>query len=132
MIKNIVFDWSGVISDNTLNVYKSAMGVLASFGVDKISFDKFRDECELPVMRFYNRFVPNLTFDQQHKIYAAEYSKYPNPGPYEDIGRLIKQFKTQGIKMAILSSDPPRHLLSELKEFDLQDIFITIFYLFNF
>jgi len=126
MIKNIIFDWSGVISDNTYNVYLSAMGVLKRFNINSISFDQFREKFEVPFMNFYNYFVPNLNFNEEKAIYNEEYGKLEKAKSYSSIVDLIKKFKGRSIKMVVISSEPAEYLNEALEDFGLKDTFIDI------
>lgn len=126
MLKNIIFDWSGVVCDNTKNVYLAAMAILKKFGVKKIGFQTFKKEFKTPFMLFYNKYIPNLTLKEEKELYAKEYAKLKKPLPHKDINKIIRDLKENGIRMAVISSDPPRQLKNEITRFKLKNIFITI------
>lgn len=123
MIKNVIFDWSGVINDNVYKGYLTVTSVLLRFGIKRMSFEQYRQEFELPFMNFYNRYLPELTFDEEVRIYNKEYAKTPPPKAYLGIVELIKKFKSKGISQGILSSDFDEHLLVEMKRYQLENIF---------
>jgi len=46
LIKNIIFDWSGVISDSIKIHYFIVNNIFEKFGAKKISFEELRREWE--------------------------------------------------------------------------------------
>lgn len=50
MIKNLVFDGSGTLSNNLQQVYETVMKVYGEFGVPRITLDEFRDSYRFPYM----------------------------------------------------------------------------------
>ncbi|HPI67240.1 MAG TPA: HAD hydrolase-like protein [bacterium] len=126
MLKNIIFDWSGTISDNTKKVYLTAMAIFKKFGVKKISFKDFRKNFKLPVMLFYNQYIPNLSLSEEKKIYAEEYAKLKKSTPYKSIDKIIKNLAKRDLNLVVISTDPPAQLKKEIKKFDLENVFMDI------
>lgn len=126
MIKNIVFDWSGVINDDLVVVYNAAMTIFKKYGAERISLEEFKKEWEQPYMLFYNKYLPQLTKKEEDADYKVAYkktvSKYPLR-PYSHIRNTLQKFKRAGINMVIISSNPYKYLLSEIKEFRLEGLF---------
>jgi len=52
MIKNVIFDWSGVINDDLVTVYKAIMAIFQKLGAKEISLEEFKREWEQPHMRY--------------------------------------------------------------------------------
>jgi phosphoglycolate phosphatase len=130
MIKNIIFDWSGVINDNLITVYNAAMIIFEKYGAQKISLEEFKREWEQPYMVFYNKYLPDLSKTEEDTAYKAAYkvaaSQY-SPKPYSHIKKTLQKFKNAGIKMVVISSDPSENLLSEIEEFHLQGLFTEVY-----
>jgi phosphoglycolate phosphatase-like HAD superfamily hydrolase len=126
MIKNIIFDWSGVINDDLLTVYNAAMINFEKFGAKRISLEEFKKEWEQPYMVFYYKYLPEVTKEEQDTGYKIAYkeavSKYPFKA-YSNIKETLKKFRNLGIDMIILSSNPLEFLLSEAKQFGLKKLF---------
>jgi len=61
MIKNIIFDWSGTLSDDLIPVYTATMNIFKKIGLKKIPLNKYRTEFRLPYMTFYHKFNKNIT-----------------------------------------------------------------------
>ncbi len=129
MIKNIVFDWSGVINDNFELVYNVAMAMFIEFGTEKISVEEFREEFVLPYMIFYNKYMPNLSLKDEQEAYVRLYKKlslqYPSDA-YPNIKETLIKFKDSGINMNIISSDHKITALKEMERFEMQDMFKSI------
>ncbi|HCC49382.1 MAG: NUDIX hydrolase [Parcubacteria group bacterium GW2011_GWC2_42_12] len=129
MIKNIIFDWSGVISDNLVTVYQTAMVMFEKFGAPKVSLEEFRKEWEQPYMIFYNKYLPKLSKAEEDETYKSIYplmaEKY-QPRSFSGICEILKRFNIAGIKMAVISSDPAETLSAEIKTYGLDGIFLEI------
>jgi len=126
MIKNVIFDWSGVINDDLAAVHNAAMIIFKKFGAKRISLKEFKKEWEQPYMLFYNKYLPQLTKEEEDAAFWVAYKKaikaYPLR-PYSHIKNALQKFKGVGINMIILSSNPYGYLLSEIKKFGLQGLF---------
>ena len=60
MIKNIIFDWSGLINNDFPAVYNAIMSIFEKYGVKRISSEEFKKEWVQPYMVFYNKYIPGL------------------------------------------------------------------------
>ena len=123
MIKNIIFDWSGVIRDSAESQLDVVNKILKKFGSREISMDEFRENWVQPYMSFYNKYLPSLTLEEEKAAYKELVSEYSETEPFIGIVDLIKEFKNKGIKMVILSSDFPETLLREINDYGLKNIF---------
>jgi len=130
MIKNIIFDWSGVILDDLLIVYEVVMAIFLKFDVRRISLEEFKREWEQPYMKFYEKYgIGRLTREEEVNLYGSLYksikSKYP-PKVYLNIKEVLQKFKKAGINIVVLSSNLRETILSDIEEFGLQGIFKEI------
>ncbi len=123
MIHNIIFDWSGVINDNVRTTHCAAMAVLKHFGVAEIGLDEFRNVWQMPYMKFYNRYLPDLTNDQQHPIYRDAYERCPKPEVYPGMVEFLQRCRNRRVKLFVVSSDPKIHILREIDEYGLNGVF---------
>ncbi len=55
-VKNVLFDWSGTISDDLPVVYATVMKVFAHYGIPAITLDEFRSSYTLPYMEHSRKF----------------------------------------------------------------------------
>ena len=128
MIKNVIFDWSGVVNDDLLTVYKTIMEIFKKFGAKEISLEEFKEEWEQPYMRFYNKYgiFTKSPVEEEKAIYGAIYNSMVSecpPKSYLHIKDTLQRFKKAGINMIVISSNLRETLLSDIEKFDLQEIF---------
>lgn len=126
MIKNIIFDWSGVINDSVENHLCVVNKMFGWSGVKEISLEEMKENWAQPYMLFYNKYLPNLTHEQEEVAYRKALLESPKAKPYADIVGLLKDFKEKGIKMVILSDNFTEIIFSQIKEFGLEDVFIDV------
>ena len=127
MIKNIIFDWSGVIDDNAKTVYQASMGLIKRLGGRPISFQKFRQIWQQPYMLFYNKFLPDLTLQEEKRFFDEEMAKLPKSKAHPGIRKVLMDFKAQKITMVILSGDRARYINQKIKEYQLENLFNEIY-----
>lgn len=125
MIKNIIFDWSGVIKDSVEDHLFAVNSVFKYFGAKQITLEELQEKWVQPHMVFYNKYLPELSNDQQMEIYKQTITKRP-PKIYSNITELIKELQTNGVRMVVVSSDLIETLTSELTIFGLNDLFLEI------
>ena len=76
MIKSVIFDWSGVISDEWNATVVTANEVLEEYGHPKISEDKFKELYELPWTRFYEKLGLDVDEEKEYKLWAKFMPKH--------------------------------------------------------
>jgi len=123
MIKNIVFDWSGVIVNNIKAAHQASNAVLKAFGVEENSLDKFQDQWEAPYMKYYWRYIPDLTLEEEKRIYKKSLAQFGEVELYPGVVETLNQLQKSGIKMVVLSSEPAITLTAEMKKYNLTDFF---------
>jgi phosphoglycolate phosphatase len=122
-MQNIVFDWTGVIKD-ALDQHHAVINLMfKDFGVPPISLEELRETWKQPFMDFYAMHVPNLTMEVQKEAYFKAYAQVQDAKAYPGMTSLVKKLHSQGKKMVILSSDSPKSILDEIKDFGLEGIF---------
>lgn len=126
MIKNIIFDWSGVIKDSVEDHLFVVNEIFTRFGAGTISLSELKENWKQPYMLFYNKYLPDLTTTQETEAYKEAIIKCQSPRPYAGIVDLIKDLKNQGVRMVVVSSDLPDTLLAEIDSFGLNNIFLDV------
>jgi len=128
MIKNIIFDWSGVIKDSVLDYLVIANKIFKQFGAKEISLEELQEEWRQPYLVFYRKYLPNITVEEESTAYRKAISESSEARQYEGISDLIKKFKKSGIKLFVVSSDNSDTLLPEVKSFGLENVFDEIIF----
>ncbi len=125
MFKYIIFDWSGVIKDAVHDHVWVINKMFEKFGGREISLDEIKEKWEQPYMKFWNKFFPEMTLEEEQKAYREVVldKNCPVSDAYEGIVDLIKELKTRGVLMTVLSSDQQETVFPEIKRFGLESIF---------
>lgn len=128
MIKNVIFDWSGVIKDAFDSHVWVVNRMMESLGGKAISKEELAANWDPSYMNFWKRYYPNLTLKQEQKLYYETVLKdgFPKSDAYEGIVGLIKKLEKAGVTMIVLTSDPHEILLPEIERFGLAGIFKEI------
>jgi len=128
MTKNIIFDWSGVVRD-TMDCHLWIVNkMFEKYNIHKLSFGEYRENWQQPYMLFYNKYVPNMTIEEENILYkeASSDKDCPKSTAYSGMVELVKKLKERGCFLAIVSSDNKETILPEFKEFGLENIFEDI------
>ncbi len=126
MIKNIIFDWSGVLSNDLSPVYKATMNVFKKIGIKRLSLEEYRREFILPYMEFYKKFKVNVDKEEVDRLFFKEINLVEEPEPFPEVKKLLEFLNNKDIRIAVLSSHPQEKLEKEIKDYGFQKIFISI------
>ncbi len=92
-VKNILFDWSGVLSNDLTSVYEATMVVFEQLGGERISLVEFRREFVLPYMKFWHKYFPDLKKEEGDKLFLEAFNRVkqlkPYPGAKEVLEKII-------------------------------------------
>lgn len=127
MIKNMVFDWSGTLSDSLHRFHEICNVMFGRLGGKTINLDDIRRDFTLPYMRFWNKYFPCLTKEDEERLFdEVERQVTLKTQIYTGVEEVLRKFNSEGINMVILSSDTYSILVSEVKRADLFDLFLEI------
>ncbi len=122
-IRNIIFDWSGVISDDFFAVYRATMEIFKRLDIKEITFEKFRTEFCLPYMDFYRKRTSEVDKLLINQIFLEMYGKKARAKPYKNVKKTLTDLKSKGIRMAIVTSQLGPFIKEEISAFGLDGIF---------
>jgi phosphoglycolate phosphatase len=128
-MKNIVFDWSGVIKDAFVAHLWVVNRIFRNHGLKELSSEDFRNNWEEPFMLFFNKYLPELTIDEERAEYhdGVTDPNYPKSNYFTEVVSLIKKInKENNYYIALLTSDLSDTIFKELKELGLADVFDNI------
>jgi len=125
MFKNVIFDWSGVVKDSFEAHVWSVGEMMKVFGGSPITREELKNNWRQPYMDFWHMYFPDLEIEYQNKVYHETIARVdcPKTYAYSGIVELIKKLKNNGCLLAVVSSDSPKTLLPEMKEWGLENIF---------
>lgn len=123
--KNIIFDWSGVIKDALESHLWVVNRIFKNFGAEEISIEELKENWVQPHMPFYNKYLPNLTEEEEVESYKESIlsKECPKSKDYPGISELIKRLKNDGCFIGIISTDFPDTIMPEIKSYGLENIF---------
>jgi len=127
MIKNVIFDWSGTLSNDIIPVYTATMKVFETLGLKALSLEEYKKEFMLPYMDFYKKFRKDLKKEKVNELFFNEINSVKEPKLFSEAKELLEYLKKRDIKMAILSSHPEEKLKKEIKEQAVKKFFKGIY-----
>jgi len=128
MIRNVIFDWGGVINDVFDDAYKTINSMFVDLGGKPISKQKLRDEWEQPYMDFYHKFFPDLTMEKQKQLFKKHIDQNKTRKAYKGIKEFLTKLQKAKIRSVILSSDQKSTIIEELDEYGLKSLLGKIYY----
>ena len=129
MIKNVIFDWSGVVRDTVANQMWIVNRIFKKYEVREISTEEFRENWKQPPVIFYQKYLPEGYNEEERTKLFQELQldkDCPKSAPFSEVVKLIHKCKENGYFLAVVSSDFPETLLPEVKEYGLENIFNEI------
>jgi phosphoglycolate phosphatase len=126
-VRAIIFDWSGVISDDFGAVYETNARVLKRLGAKSVTREEFREKFDPTYMDFFRTIgvlADEKTLDRMFVEEFQKTAKRPHIFPFAK-GTLM-WIKKKGIKAAILSAHPERFLREEMQEYGLSGYFSVV------
>jgi phosphoglycolate phosphatase len=125
-IKNIIFDWSGVLSDDFNTVYETVMGIFKEAGVKKMSKKDLRRELCLPYTKFYYKYMPHVSLKKLKVSFLRIFSRQKRPPLFPKTKETISILRAHGIRMVILSAHPKKVIERDLKSYGIYSAFSEI------
>ena len=128
MIKSIIFDWSGTLSNN-IHAFKQVCDVIfTKFGRELISIEEIQANFDIPYMKFWNKYIPELSKEEQNKLYEETIHKADNALVYDGVLEVIQELNKKGIQLFVVSSDYKSKIISEAKEYKIFHFFKEIIF----
>ena len=128
-MKNIIFDWSGVVRDTVTNQMWIVNHIFRKYGVGEISTEEFRENWTQPPALFYQKYLPEgYNEEERSKLFQKlQFDKdYPEAVSFPEVVKVMLKCKEKGYSLAVVSSDFPETLLPEVKQYGLENVFSEI------
>lgn len=124
---NIIFDWSGVISDDFQICYEACMIVMDDKIGKTISIEEFKREFTLPYMNFWSKYVNDMDHKEENKRFAAALNKVDSqPHVFPIAKYVLHELKKQNHNMIVLSSQVNEQIYKEIDQYLLNGVFNEI------
>ncbi len=128
-MKNIIFDWSGVVRDTVTNQMWIVNHIFKKYGVEEISTEEFRENWTQPPALFYQKYLPE-GYDEVERSKLFQKLQLdkdcPKATSFPEVVQLIHKCKDEGYFLTVVSSDYPETLLPEIKAYGLENVFSEI------
>ncbi|MDI6720805.1 MAG: HAD family hydrolase, partial [Candidatus Aenigmarchaeota archaeon] len=125
-VRNIIFDWSGTLSDNIHAFHQACNIMFHRLGGKEITLEEIRKNFTLPYMKFWNKYFPDLTKEEQDRLYKEAIHKTEEAHLYDGSNDLLLYLHSLGMNLFVLSSDPYSKLIPEIKKAGVFDLFKEI------
>jgi len=124
-MKNIIFDWSGVIKDAFEAHLWVVNRIFKKYGLKELTYDELKNNWEEPYMLFFNKYLPKMTLEEEQANYKEGISDkdYPKSKSFPGVVELIKNLKANGDYIGMITSDLSESIFSEIKQFGLGNVF---------
>lgn len=129
MVKSILFDLDGTLTDSGEGIIKSAWYALEHFGLPLPSWDEMRVFVGPPLWDTFEKFgIPKEQTDEAVRIFRSRYipiGKFEN-SPYPGIHEMLQKLCDEGIRLFVATSKPEVTAVEILEHFDLAKYFVRI------
>lgn len=126
MNKAIIFDWSGTLMNNFSCFCKVCDLIFEELNIEKISEEEVKQTFTLPYMKFWNTHIPNLSKDEQDKLYKKYVHQAWESEIYPNAKETLLFIEKLWWKMFVVSSDPISKLIPQIKESWMMDLMTKI------
>ena len=128
-MKNIIFDWSGVVRDTVTGQLWITNKIFEKYGVNPITVEEFRENWTQPVALFYEKYLPKGYDEGEREKLFRELqldADCPKASSFPEVLNIIHKCKEKGYFLAVVSSDFTETLFPEVKEWGLENVFNEI------
>ena len=115
MISAMIFDWSGVLNDNFHCFKEVCDAVFSHFSRPLISEEEIRETFTTPYMKFWNRYLPEYTLEEQNRMYKELILQTSPSRMYPGVRETLLKLKNFGIQLFVVSGDPYEQMLPEVE-----------------
>lgn len=127
MNKIVIFDWSGVISDDRPSVYEANMMLLKKYGKKRITFKEWLPNTKLNVVEYLMSHDIDVESATILKEYKKAFDKVRrigiNPKVYPDVVSVVRKLSHDGVRLFVVSTHPAQNLEKEAKEYGVYKFF---------
>lgn len=123
----LIFDWSGVISDDRRPVYEANMCLLEHYGKPRMTFEEWLPRTTLSAREFLaNHGVlgePDELFEEYRQALNKVRREGIHPVIYPDTIVALEKLLKTGKTLVVLSAHPEKNLRGEAREYKIEKFF---------
>lgn len=106
-IKFIIFDWSGVISNDLQATFQTYNMLFRQYGAPEMTLKYFQENFELPYSKFCNKYLNGVPLEELQSRFRDYFKSIDaTPESIPGVAPVLKELKKRGIAMSVLSSHP--------------------------
>lgn len=124
--KNIIWDYNGTIIDDAALAVEAENMVLASYGKKPITLDYYLEECEMPILNFYNKIfdMKKYDFSEIAERFITEYEKLSHKlRIFPEVERMLGYLHDKGYTQAVISGFETSRLRGTLNHYGVDKYF---------
>lgn len=125
-MENVIFDWSGTLSDNVSQFCDVCALVFKELGREPLDRDEIRRHFTIPYMTFWNRYFPGLCEEDEKRIYEKHMKTFPHARLYDGVAVVLRELHGKGARLFVVSSDPVERLRGEVEASGLAPLFTEV------
>lgn len=126
----VIFDWSGVISDDRMPVFVANMKMLEDYKKPTMSLEEWLSNTQMTIVHFIRKQGVGETADSINKKYKKYYNQSIGSGItpklMQSAETVLRRLRKKNIRIAVLSSHPQKNLKKEMNEYGLRRYFSEI------
>jgi len=126
----IVWDFSGVLSDDRQPVYEANMRILKRYGKPRISYADWWADLKMTLRSFLKSQGIPLTREEVNKVFKECYDEIFEIGilstMYPEVQKVLERLSQKGVKLAVVSAHPLSNLERETKMYGIGDCFVLM------
>lgn len=128
--KALIFDWSGVISDDRYPVYRANVLLWEELKLPILTFEQWLPTTTLTVNDWFKERKIDVDLEWIRKRYKENFDRINQlgiiPDQYPDAVPVMDYLKSRGKSLAVLSSHPSENLNNECRRYGLDKHFTSV------
>ena len=107
MIDAIILDWAGTLADDVELTLEATNRTLEHFGGPRVDLETYRREFRIPVLGFYERYVPGVSLEAIDEVFFSHYERLVRDLPlFENVDLLLGLAAHRGLRVFLCSTVP--------------------------
>jgi len=117
-ISTVIFDWSGVLSNDWKATVETTNDVLEIYGQKRLSEEEFKKHYQLPWINFYKNMGLEVDIKNDYELWYKEFPKHAHSlEPFPKAKQTLAWTKGKGKKVIVFSAHNQKLLEQEVKDY---------------
>lgn len=129
-IKNVIFDWSGTLCDDTEFTYRANNWIHEKLGNPSMTRAEFLAVFELPVSKYVSKMYPGIKHSVVDELYVAACRKFDRlqdkVTPVNQAQDIVKYLQSKGYRLFVFSAAGKPMLLRQIAALQLRNSFTWV------